>query len=159
MKFGKYFKIFSFAFVVLLCYATPLYFSHKTLTEQFHEKGEAYFKGSGHLFQENLQLGLFVSVIDQIFWTAIISFILFLSLDKVVRTIAFKIIAGFLVIAFIIVVLIYGRRLTYYSTDFHSFCRSLDIITTWGSRILGLTISILIVNIGERQLRIKSTNR
>ncbi|WP_194778600.1 hypothetical protein [Pararhodonellum marinum] len=154
----KILKIFGFIVLAFLFYGIPLYYAQQVLSENFYQGGESYFKGAGHLFRENLKLGLFVSLAIQIFGTAIFAFILFLSLDTTVRTMAFKILLVIFSIILIMALFFYGKKLTYFSTDFNSFSRSLDITSAWICRILGITLSYLIVNFGEKKLKIRSTN-
>ncbi len=159
IRLEKIFNVIGFILFVFILYGVPLYFSQQTLTGSFFAHGEAYFKGPGHLLEENLKLGLFVSITDQIFWTAIITFILFFSLNKIVRRVAFIVILIICVVVLIGMLCIYGKKLALYSTDYHVFCRSLEFVTTWIGRILGLLFSFIIANVGDSILKIRCTNR
>jgi hypothetical protein len=145
-----------FIMVTFVLYGIPLYVSQKLLAENFHENGEAYFKGAGHLLQENFKLGFCISVIDQVFWTAILSFLLFVCLDKVVRKFAFRLIFAIFLLTLTVVLNRYWKEALNYEGDYHNFCRSVDILSKWTSRIFGLTLSYLVANFGLR--KDKSTN-
>ena len=159
MSLQKTFRVIGFVISVFILFGAPLYFSHKILTENFFANGEAYYKGAGHLFEENLKLGLLVSVTDQIFWTAMVSFILFFSISQMARKVVFRIMLTIFIAVLIVISLIYAWKLSLYATDYHSFCRSLDFITIWISRILGLSFSFVVVTLGDLKLRIGNTNR
>lgn len=151
MKTKEVLRVTIFIPITFVMFGIPLYISQKLLTENFYDNGEAYFKGEGHLLQENFRLGFCISVIDQIFWTAILSFILFVCLDRVVRKLAFRIIFALLLLILTIVLLRYWKEALNYEGNYHNFCRSIDILSKWTSKILGLTISYLVANFGFRK--------
>lgn len=153
MKTDKVLKVAIFILVTFIILGTPLYFSQKLLNENFYENGEAYFKGAGHLLQENFILGFCISVIDKVFWTAVISFILFVCLNIIVRRIVFRLIFAILLMTWIVVLIRYWKETLNYKGDYHAFCRSVDIISEWTSRICGLTLAFLMTNFGLSKIQ------
>lgn len=134
-----------FALLVIISCVALLYSSHLILVNEFHYHGEAYYKGAGHLLQEDLVKGLLVLCTDQFIWSFLFSLILFYSLNSEIRTMAFKIICSIIGFIALLVCFNFEENLHHYSDNFHSFCRGLDYIITWCSRLVALVASYYLV--------------
>ncbi len=117
------------------------------LDNQFLDHGEQYYKSKGGILIENLPLGIVVIVSHQLFFFLLIFFILFASLNKEIRRIAYRICVVLILLFSAPFLLNYGAKLFQIPEQFE---RSLEITITWSCRIIGILLAYFAAKVINR---------